>query len=115
MVWAWAVGSLLAVLGAGRPPGRRRRWYVAYTTMWVAAVVACVAGLAVLEHVDIRDRWVSTYYGTPGPQDWRDVWVEPAFHRQLPVAITITNPLIVLLAFRLLSGRALEGVEERRD
>ena len=108
--WAWAAASLGAVVGALRPPGRRRRWFLSYVAAWVLAVVACVVALAVLARVRTEDRWVSTYYGTPNPQEWKENRVEPSFFWQLPVAMTITNPLIVLFAFRVLQRRFPDDV-----
>lgn len=113
MLWAWAGASLVAVVGASLPPGRRRRWYLIYAAAWLVGVVACVAGLATLDRVTVQERWVSTYYGTPAPQEWRTVFIDPTVYWQIPLMMTIANPLIVLFTFRLTQGRAAEGVAEQ--
>ena len=114
MIWACVVASLIAVLGASLPPGQRRRWYFSFAAIWFACLLACVAGLAVFDSVvDVRERWVVTRFGGARPQDWKPIVVEPVDYLRYPVLLTVTNPMIVLLAFRFTQGRAAEGVAVR--
>jgi hypothetical protein len=105
MLWAWAVGSLVALIGALRKPGQRARWYLVYMVIWLAGAVACLVGLAVIDSFDdVQERWVPNVFGF-GTWDWHSVVVESADYIHLPAMLTITNPLIVLFVVRLLRSR----------
>jgi hypothetical protein len=100
MIWAWGIGSVVAIIGAMHPPGRRRRWYVAYCALAVGVVVVCLTSMLVLNFSGAEERWVSTWGGSVDRQRWREVEIAPSFYWQVPVSVAITNPVLVLIAFR---------------
>jgi hypothetical protein len=100
MLWAWAGAAVLALIGAAHPPGRRRRWYGAYLTVFLAGTVACLVGLTVLHHVPMQERWVPYDPAAPASAGWQSCHVEANQYLLFPVFFTIANPLVVLFAIR---------------
>ena len=100
LCWIWLITSLVATLGALRPPGRRLRFYFAYAFAWITLLILCPISLSIVDQ-SVRYRWVSTYFGKPEPQEWHQYRVDGVFYWQIPVMMLIANPTLVLLAIRL--------------
>lgn len=59
--------------------------------------------ITILSRANLKERWVSTYYGSPVAQEWRSLVIEAVFFWQYAIMALIGNPLAILLTLRALS------------
>ena len=66
--------SVIVLFGAIRVPGRRRPWYAGYVTVWLLVLATLLLGTAIVDReIEMRERWVPTFSGAPGPGDWKSI------------------------------------------
>jgi len=95
---AWALSSLIGVVGAMRPIESRRRWLL----MSVAASMLCVAiflsSYLILGHSAASWRWV---YPNAPPYSWQRFKFDGQDYMSVLLMALITNPLLIVVAYRL--------------
>jgi hypothetical protein len=96
----WLAISVLALIGATRRPGHRRRWHASALAVLAVQVIVWWVALMMLTNARFNYRWVSTYSGTPVPQDWSPYFSDSVAYWQGPVVAMIGNPACLLLIVR---------------
>jgi hypothetical protein len=100
------IASALAVFGGTRPPSRRSSWYTSYVILWTLVLATLLLGTAIVDQgIEMRERWVWTYTGTPEPHDWKSIAVGPENYFAILGIMLAFNPALVLLAVRAVSAR----------